>query len=102
NDHSEGVAVIDMNGDGKPDVTSGAYWYEAPTWTRHKFREVAIDGEFVVNCGEFAIDVDDDGDLDSVSAGWQEDGVFWFENPGKVGPMWKKTLIAPSLHTEGM
>lgn len=101
-DHSEGIATLDMNGDGKLDVTSGAYWYEAPTWTRRKFREVEVAGEFVVNCGEYAIDVDDDGDLDIVGAGWQEDGVFWFENPGQVGPMWEKHLITPSKGTEGL
>ena len=101
-DHSEGVAVLDMNRDGKLDITSGAYWYEAPNWTRRKYREAGIEGEFVINCGEFTIDVDEDGDLDIVSAGWQEDGVYWYENPGQVGPQWKKTLITPSLHTEGM
>lgn len=101
NDHSEGVAVMDMNGDGRLDVTSGAYWYEAPAWTRHKYREAKIQGEFVVNCGEFSIDVDEDGDLDLVSAGWQEDGIFWYVNPGKAGAIWEKRLITPSLHTEG-
>jgi hypothetical protein len=101
-DHSEGIAALDMNGDGRLDVTSGAYWYEAPSWTRRKFREVEVAGEFVVNCGEYAIDVDDDGDLDIVGAGWQEDGVFWFENPGQVGPLWEKHLITPSKGTEGL
>ncbi len=101
-DHSEGIAVMDMNGDGRLDVTSGAYWYEAPAFTRHAFREARIDGEFVVNCGEFTIDVDQDGDLDIVSAGWQDDGLFWYENPGEIGPLWEKRLITSSLNTEGL
>jgi hypothetical protein len=101
-DHSEGIAALDVNGDGRLDVTSGAYWYQAPSWTRHKLREAKVDGEFVVNCGEFAIDVDNDGDLDIVGAGWQEDGIFWFENPGQVGPQWEKHLITPSKATEGL
>lgn len=99
-DHSEGVSSMDMNGDGRLDVLSGAYWYEAPDWTPHKYRDVGIEGEFVVNCAEFTIDVDHDGDLDVVGAGWQEDGVFWFENSGEA--MWEKHLITPSLHTEGL
>jgi hypothetical protein len=29
-DHAEAVTTIDMNGDGFPDILSGAYWYENP------------------------------------------------------------------------
>ena len=29
-DHAEGVTTLDMNGDGFPDILSGAYWYENP------------------------------------------------------------------------
>ncbi len=32
---SEGVAVADINKDGKPDIVAGAWWFEAPSWTRH-------------------------------------------------------------------
>ena len=32
---SEGVAIADINQDGKPDIVAGAYWFEAPLWTRH-------------------------------------------------------------------
>jgi hypothetical protein len=50
-DRSEGVAVLDVDRDGKLDVTSGAYWYKAPDWQRTEFREAKISGEFVSNCG---------------------------------------------------
>lgn len=101
-DHSEGISALDINGDGKLDISSGAYWYEAPTWKRRKFREVGIVGEYVVNCGEFAIDADGDGDLDIVGAGWQEDGIFWWENPGSGEGMWPKHKITESRATEGL
>ena len=36
---SEGVAVADVNKDGKNDVLVGDSWYEAPTWTKHDIRK---------------------------------------------------------------
>ena len=43
-DHAEGITTLDMNGDGRPDLLSGAYWYENPgpqggEWKRHQYRE---------------------------------------------------------------
>lgn len=106
-DHCEGVSVMDMNGDGRPDIVSGAYWYENPgaaggPWPRHQFREVALIGEFVSDCNEFVFDVNKDGRPDLVTAGWQRDGLWWFENPGRVGPMWQAHKICHSIDTEGM
>src|SRR5580658_4169675 len=36
---SEGVTVADVNNDGKPDIIAGAYWFEAPNWTRHEIAQ---------------------------------------------------------------
>jgi hypothetical protein len=54
-DHAEGITTLDMNGDGRPDILSGAYWYENPgpaggEWTRHQYRTVGILNEFVSDC----------------------------------------------------
>jgi FG-GAP-like repeat len=101
-DLSEGVAAFDFDRDGQLDVTSGAYWYKAPEWTAQEYREARRSGEFVVNCGEFAIDVNNDGHPDIVSAGWMEDGIFYYENPRQLGVKWSKVKITPSRNTEGM
>jgi hypothetical protein len=110
NDHAEGISLLDMNGDGFPDLLSGAYWYENPgahggPWKQHQFRTVGIHGEFVSDCGEWIVDVDHDGLPDLVTTGWISNGVWWYRNPGpeatKAGQMWKAEKITDSYDTEG-
>ena len=35
---SETAAVADINRDGRLDIVSGEHWYEAPSWTKHRFQ----------------------------------------------------------------
>jgi hypothetical protein len=105
-DHAEGVTTLDLNGDGLPDILSGAYWYENPgpqggEWKRHQYREAGTVNEFVADCGEWTIDVNHDGAPDVVTAAWQLNGIWWYENPKKLGAEWKKHLITNSYDTEG-
>jgi hypothetical protein len=105
-DHAEGITVIDMNNDGRPDLLSGAYWYQNPgpqggEWTRHQYRTVQTVNEFVSDCGEWAIDVNHDGAPDLVTVGWQTDGLWWYENPKKPDVMWERHLITHTIDTEG-
>jgi hypothetical protein len=105
-DHAEGITTIDMNGDGRPDLVSGAYWYENPgpnggDWKRHQYRTVEAVGEFVSDSGEWAVDVNHDGAPDVVTVGWMTDGVWWYENPKKLGAPWPKHFITHSIETEG-
>lgn len=105
-DHAEGITTLDMNGDGRPDIVSGAYWYENPgpqggEWKRHQYRTVEIVGEFVSDCGEWTVDVNHDGAPDIVTVGWMTDGLYWYENPRQPGAEWKRHLIAHTIETEG-
>lgn len=105
-DHAEGITTLDMNGDGRPDILSGAYWYENPgpdggEWKRHQFRTVETVNEFVSDCGEWTVDVNHDGAPDLVTVGWQTDGLWWYENPKKPDVMWQRHLITHTIDTEG-
>jgi hypothetical protein len=105
-DHAEGITTLDMNGDGLPDILSGAYWYENPgpkggEWKRHQYRSVGTMNEFVSDCGEWIVDVNHDGAPDVVTAGWMTNGIWWYENPGKPGVMWQRHFLTNSYDTEG-
>jgi len=105
-DHDESIATLDMNGDGWPDLVSGAYWYENPgpkggEWKQHQFRTVEIHNDYVSDCGEWIFDVNHDGAPDLVTAGWIVNGLWWYENPKKSGVLWQRHLIADSYDTEG-
>ena len=109
-DHAEGISILDMNGDGFPDLLSGAYWYENPgadggEWKQHQFRTVGTHSEFVNDCGEWIVDVDHDGLPDLVTAGWISNGLWWYRNPGPAaiaaGTLWQAEKITDSYDTEG-
>ncbi|WP_255484310.1 VCBS repeat-containing protein [Granulicella sp. 5B5] len=109
-DHAEGISVLDMNGDGFPDLLSGAYWYQNPganggDWKQHQFRTVGIHNEFVSDCGEWIVDVDHDGLPDLITTGWISNGLWWYRNPGPkataAGEQWKAEKITDSFDTEG-
>jgi hypothetical protein len=108
-DHSEGISLLDMNGDGFTDILSGAYWYQNPgaeggDWKRHQFRTVGTHAEFISDCGEWIFDVNHDGLPDVVTTGWISNGIWWYQNPGKTSSpdqQWEKHFIADSFDTEG-
>jgi dienelactone hydrolase len=88
--------VLEMNGDGRPDIVCGAYWYESPTWAPHLFREVnEIRGRFD-DYSNLLMDVNSDGHLDIISANYRSESLYWIENPGRTlpdGQFWRRHLV---------
>jgi hypothetical protein len=100
---SEGVAVGDVNHDGKTDIFAGDVWYEAPDWKMHEIRKV---GKYEPAKGysqcfaNFAQDVNGDGWIDSIVIGYPGGPCLWYENPRNQPGHWKQRTVAKSACNE--
>lgn len=85
----ESVDVFDVNNDGKPDIVSGAFWYEGPDfWNRHYIAEMKRFDQYYDDFSTIPMDVNGDGYIDFVSGGWFGKTMHWYENPGKEKKDW--------------
>jgi hypothetical protein len=100
---SEGVAVVDLDGDGQLDVAAGNVYYAGPDWEMHallgepvEYARGAYSDAFLC----FADDVDRDKALDLVVVGFPGRETYWLENPREIGAAWSKYLAVANTGNE--
>ena len=97
----ESAGVFDVTGDGKPNIVSGAYWYETPDIrTQHTVGEVQAYGEYYDDFSTIPMDVNGNGRLGFVTGGWWGDTLRWRENPGDPTKSWPEHVIAHTSNIE--
>lgn len=92
-EHCNTAVAGDFTGDGRPDIISqsgpACRLFTAPDW-----RETVIHEHPGHGCIHAeSMDVDQDGDLDFIGAGYSPGLIFWLENPGATGGVWTWHLI---------
>src|ERR1700736_5386259 len=97
---SETCAFVDINNDKRLDILSGEYWYEAPHWTKHKFRELNYTNNYIDNFSDLPVDVNGDGRIDVVSCSWFGKHLRWYEHPADPHALWKEHAIETQYPVE--
>ena len=93
------VFAADLDGDGDTDVLSASSFDNAISWYQNTDGAGAFGAERVITTDAynaravFAADLDDDGDMDVLSASLDDDKIAWYENTDGAGTFGPQQII---------
>jgi hypothetical protein len=92
----QNCAVADFDKDGHLDIVYGPYIFFGPGLVPQTIRPNHVAKEYQRENSDHPYDVDGDGWIDIVDGGWNEDGIYWYRNPGRsaaaAGKPWEMHL----------
>ncbi len=94
------VFATDLDRDGDIDVLSASWggvniaWYENDGGSPPSFTERGISIDADGASSVIATDVNGDGDIDVLSASWEEDKIAWYESDGGSPPTFTERVIS--------
>ena len=93
------VQTIDMDNDGDIDIVGAAYLGNQVTWWRNDggtpvvWTSQIIDSRFSKACVAYAVDLDNDNDMDVIGTGQGINQIAWWRNDGGSPITWTKNIV---------
>lgn len=92
-----GACVLDVDGDGWPDLVTGGAWYRNPGDPGARFERIAFDAELRGAHDVVAGDLDGDGRAEVVTMS-DANSLRWYRIPDDPRAPWPRTEIGPPVH----